>query len=160
MRIRILAVGRIKEQYLKEGTLEFQKRLQPYCRLEVVEVDPASSLPGRPRTADLEKARQAEGQRLLQALDPDYYNIALDERGRMLDSPNFSRSLSRLQNRGRNKVCFIIGGAFGLSEMVREKASYLLAFSRMTFTHEMMRLILLEQVYRAFKIMNSEPYHY
>ncbi len=160
LRVRILTVGRVKEDYLKDGIEQFRARLKPYCRLEEVEVEPASSVPRRPGPADIERAKGLEEEKLLQALDPSFYNIVLDERGKVITSSGLARSLTRLQSRGNSRICFIIGGPFGLGEKIKGKSDYLLALSRLTFTHEMIRLILMEQVYRALKIMNSEPYHY
>ncbi len=160
LRIKILTVGRVKEDYLKRGIEHFRRRLKPYCRLEEVEVETAASLPQRPRPDDLEKAKKLEEEKLLQALDPSFYNIVLDEGGKIITSKGLARSISNLQTRGQSKLCFIIGGPFGLGKEIKEKGDYILSLSRMTFTHEMIRLILMEQVYRAFKINNSEPYHY
>ncbi len=160
LKVRILTVGRVKEDYLKMGVEQFRRRLQPYCRLEEVEVDPAASLPQRPRPEDIDKAIKQEEEKLLQAMNPSFYNIVLDERGKVVTSRGLARSLSNLQNKGHSRVAFIIGGPFGLGEGVKEKGDYMLSFSRLTFTHEMIRLVLMEQIYRALKIMSSEPYHY
>ncbi len=160
LKVRILTLGRVKEDYLKMGIEQFRRRLQPYCRLEEVEVDPVASLPQRPRSDDIDKAIKQEEEKLLQAMDPSFYNIVLDERGKVITSAGLARSLSNLQNKGNSRIAFIIGGPFGLGEAVKEQGDYLLALSRMTFTHEMIRLVLMGQIYRAFKIMHSEPYHY
>ena len=159
MRIRIAAVGKIKEKYLTEGIREFVKRLGPFCRLDMVEVD-EERMPENPSQAEKEKALAAEGERLLKQLPKDSYLFVLDVAGKSVSSEELATKLADLGVEGNSDVTFIIGGAFGLSPAVLAAARERLSFSRMTFTHQMVRLFLVEQIYRAFKIMRGEKYHW
>lgn len=158
MHILIVAVGRIKERYLKEGIAEYEKRLVPYCRLETREV-PEERLPERATAAEEDLVRRKEGERILALLPPDTYTIALDIKGQALDSLELAAHLDRLGLTGRSGINFVIGGSLGLSGDVLNRADFRLSFSRLTFPHQLMRLILLEQLYRACKISRGEPYH-
>jgi len=158
MKIQIIGAGKIKEKYLSVGIAEFTKRLTPYCRLQIVEVD-EERMPDNPSAAEKEKALAREGERLLKIVRPDSYTIVLDVQGKLCSSEELAANLDRLALTGRSDVNFIIGGAFGLSPAVLAAADERLSFSRMTFTHQMIRLLLVEQIYRAFKISRGEPYH-
>lgn len=156
--ITILAVGKLKEKYLSEGTAEYTKRLSAFARLNIVEVEDegfADSL----APAGLEKVKEREGERLLARLRPGTFLIALDVKGRAHTSEEMAGVLSRLAVEGRGDLTFAIGGALGLSDKVLERAHLKLSFSKMTFPHQLMRLILLEQIFRWFKIVRGEPYH-
>lgn len=155
MKLSIICVGKIRENYIAEGIKEFEKRLSPYVSLETIEI-PAYQIK---QPSDELKARQVEGEKILGLIGKDDYSIALVVKGKELSSEELSTLFSDLSKSGINKVNLIIGGATGLDTTVIEKCSYKLSFSKMTFPHQLMRLILLEQVYRAFKIMNNEPYH-
>ena len=155
MKLSIICVGKIRENYIAEGIKEFEKRLSPYVSLETIEI-PAYQIK---QPADELKARQVEGEKILGLIGKDDYSIALVVKGKELSSEDLSTLFSDLSKSGINKVNLIIGGATGLDSSVIEKANYKLSFSKMTFPHQLMRLILLEQVYRAFKIINNEPYH-
>ncbi|NPV74661.1 MAG: 23S rRNA (pseudouridine(1915)-N(3))-methyltransferase RlmH [Pelotomaculum sp.] len=157
--ITVLAVGRLKEKYLTEGAAEYLKRLSAYAKISVVEVEDGS-LPENPAAAGGEKVKEKEGERLLDRLRPGTFLIALDVRGKMHSSEEMAEILNRLALSGRSDITFAIGGALGLSEKVLERAAMRLSFSRMTFPHQLVRLILLEQLYRWFKIARGEPYHY
>lgn len=158
MKITVIAVGKIKETYLRDAISEYAKRLGKYCKLELLEVADEKT-PDSASTA-LEKAiRQKEGERLLRHIREDAYVIALEIGGEMLDSVEFSRKIEKLGIQGRSHIVFVIGGSIGLSRQVLERADYALSFSRMTFPHQLMRVILLEQIYRGFRIMAGEPYH-
>ena len=157
--IRILAVGKIKEKYLTEGIREFVKRLGPFCRLETVEVD-EERMPDAPSPAEKEKALAAEGERLLRKVPPSSYLIVLDVVGPAVSSEELAQKIASLSTAGNGDITFIIGGAFGLSPAVAAAARERLSFSRMTFTHQMIRLLLVEQIYRAFKINRGEKYHW
>lgn len=158
MEINILAVGKVKEAYLREGIEEFVKRLKAYARVNIIElVD--EKIPSNPAKAEKEGIKQREGVKILESLSERTYVIALDVRGKPMTSEGLAKSIKNLQIRGYSSITFIIGGALGLSKEVLEKADFRLSFSPMTFTHQMVRLILVEQVYRAFKIMRGEPYH-
>lgn len=156
--IRILAVGKIKEAYLREGLAEYQKRLQTMCKLQIVEIAEEKA-PAQPSAAQERQLVAAEGRRILQALAPPELLIALDIQGQALASEQFAAYLEELRLAGRGAVAFAVGGSLGLSEAVLQRADLRLSFGRMTFPHQLMRLILVEQIYRAFKIARNEQYH-
>jgi len=159
MRITIVAVGRIKEKYLTAGIAEYVKRLGPFCRLDIVEVA-EERMPDNPSAAEKAKVLEREGERILKHIRPDSYFIVLDLAGKELSSEELAAKLASLTVNGVSDITFAIGGAFGLSPAVIAAAQERLSFSRMTFTHQIIRLLLLEQIYRAFKINRGEPYHW
>ena len=159
LKIKIVAVGKIRENYLHTGISKFKERLRPYVNLEEIEVTPGKT-PRKVKQSDIEKCLQQEGELILNALAKDEYCVVLDREGKLMTSRGLARSIQNLQKKGQSRICFIIGGAFGLDKEVIKRGDYVLSFSPLTFTHEMMRLILLEQVYRAFKIIRGEPYHW
>lgn len=158
MKINIVAAGKIKEDYIQKGIDEFLKRLKPYTRVEIIEV-PDERIPNNPSGAEIEIVKAREGEKILARLPANSYVIVLDRKGKPMTSEGLAKSIHNLQVRGISEITFVIGGAMGLHEDVLERADFVLSFSHMTFTHQMIRLILLEQVYRAFKIMHNEPYH-
>lgn len=158
MNIKILCIGNLKEKYWKEAVLEYSKRLSSYCNIEIIEQKEAR-LPSNPSSADEKNVLQAEGQSLLKTISNADYVIALDVKGKKLSSESLSTKLSDLGINGNSDIVFIIGGSLGLSQEVLGRADLKLSFSDMTFPHQMMRVILLEQIYRAYKIMRNEPYH-
>lgn len=155
MKINIICVGKIREKFINDGIEEFQKRLTPYVSLEVTEISAYQIK----QQADELKARQVEAEKILDLIGKDDYSIALVIKGDAISSEGLAQKIEELSKSGINKVNFIIGGSTGLDEKVTEKAEYKLSFSKMTFPHQLMRLILMEQLYRAFKIINHEPYH-
>ena len=159
MRITIAAVGKIKEKYLTMGIAEFTKRLGPLCKLSIIEVD-EEKLPDRPSDAERAQALVKEGERLLKQVRDNSYCIVLDVFGQNLSSEELSAHIDRCALDGKSDIVFLIGGAFGLAPQLRQRANLKLSFSRMTFTHQMVRLLLVEQVYRAYKISRGEPYHW
>jgi 23S rRNA (pseudouridine1915-N3)-methyltransferase len=159
MRITIAAVGKIKEKYLTAGIAEFIKRLTPFCRLEIVEVA-EERMPEDPSAAEKAKVLAREGERLLKSVRPGSHLIVLDVNGSQLSSEALAAKLDALALSGASDITFIIGGAFGLSLDVLAAAKERLSFSKMTFTHQMVRLLMVEQLYRAFKISRGEPYHH
>lgn len=159
MRITIASVGKIKEKYLAAGIAEFVKRLGPFCRLQIIEID-EERMPDNPSPAEKEKTLAREGERLLKHVRTDSYVIVLDVAGQLASSEELAAKFASLGLSGRSDVTFIIGGAFGLAPAVRSIANERLSFSKMTFTHQMIRLLLVEQVYRAFKINAGEKYHW
>ena len=159
MRITILAVGKIKERYLRDGIAEFVKRLGPFCRLEIQELD-EERMPDDPSAAQKEQALAREGERLLKQIPQGSRVFVLDVIGKQQSSEELAETFASLAVDGDSSLTFIIGGAFGLSEDVRKAAHVRLSFSKMTFTHQMIRLLLVEQIYRAFKIWRGEPYHW
>jgi len=158
MHITILTVGRLKEKYHQEAQKEYLKRLSAYARVNVVEVSDEPVREGLSAgMEDIIKAR--EGARLAKHLDPGDYIIALDREGRQMTSEDLSGLISGLALSGKSSITLIIGGTLGLSPDILKSAHLSLSFSKMTFPHQLMRIILLEQVFRAFKIARGEPYH-
>jgi 23S rRNA (pseudouridine1915-N3)-methyltransferase len=156
--ISIISVGKLKEKYLKLGIDEFTKRLTPYAKIELMEV-PDEKAPEQLSDLEMEQVKQKEGEKILSKISPDTYVIALAIEGKMKSSEELADSLDKLATYGNSKIAFVIGGSLGLSKEVLERADEKLSFSKMTFPHQMMKLILLEQVYRAFRINRGEPYH-
>lgn len=158
MNIHIIGVGKIKERYLREGIEEFLKRLSTYAKVDVREVDDEKA-PENLSDKEAEQLKRKEGERILSALPKASYVIALAIEGRMLSSEALSKEIENLGILGHSDISFIIGGSLGLSETVLMRADAKLSFSKMTFPHQMMRLILTEQLYRSFRIMKGQPYH-
>ncbi len=151
MRIKIVSVGKLKEKYHKNACAEYLKRLSGYCKTEIVEVkDEREDIPG---------AIEKEGEGILSRLNPNEYVITLEIEGKMLDSVELAKKISDLAVRGTSNIAFVIGGSGGLHENVKKRSDFRLSFSKMTFPHQLMRVILLEQIYRTFKINNNEKYH-
>ena len=155
MNITLIAVGKIKETYFKQSISEYIKRLSPYCSLKIIEISSESIMDEN----DYEKYKQSEAKKILQYLNKSSYIITLEIEGKQLNSVDFARKIKNISNEGINELIFIIGGANGLDEIISKEANFKLSFSKMTFTHQMIRVILLEQIYRAFKILNNESYH-
>ncbi len=159
MKISIACVGKIKEKYLNAGIDEFSKRLTPFCKLEVLSIN-EERMPENPAPAEKQQVLERETQRLLAIIPQNSYVILLDVAGRQISSPQLAEKFDALALAGRSHLTFVIGGAFGYTDALRERADFALSFSRMTFTHQMIRLLLLEQIYRAFKISRGEKYHW
>lgn len=158
MNITIVTVGKLKEKYLKMGIDEFDKRLKSYAKMDLIEVADEKA-PESLSDADMEIVKKKEADRILAKIAPDAYVIALAIEGKMKTSEQLAAGMESLMTYGRSKVVFVIGGSLGLHESIYKRADELLSFSKMTFPHQMMKLILMEQVYRAFRIMKGEPYH-
>lgn len=158
MNITIATVGKVKDKYMKMGIEEFSKRLKPYAKINIVEVADEKA-PETLSEADMEIVKKKEAERLLAKIGENDYVIVLAIEGKMKTSEELAAGLDSLMTYGRSKVSFVIGGSLGLHESIYKRADELLSFSKMTFPHQLMKLILLEQVYRAFKIMKNEPYH-
>lgn len=158
MKISILCVGKIKESFYREAVEEYRKRLSRYCRLEILEAADEKT-PDQPTVVQTEKILRTEGERLEKYLKPDAFVIALAIDGKKMDSVRFSGQLEKLGIEGCSHIQFIIGGSLGLADFLLERADMKLSFSDMTFPHQLMRVILLEQIYRGYRIMNHEPYH-
>jgi len=156
--ISICTVGKLKEKYLKAGIDEYLKRLSGYAKVEVIEVADEKA-PEVLSLVEMEQVKQKEGEKLLAKISPDTYVIALAIDGKMKSSEELADSLDKLATYGKSKIAFVIGGSLGLSDEVLKRADEKLSFSKMTFPHQLMRLILIEQVYRAFRINRNEPYH-
>ena len=158
MKITILCVGKIKEKFFRMAVDEYVKRLGRYCQLEIVET-PDEKTPDGASPKEEEQIKEKEGERLLKNIKPSAYVIALAIEGKSRSSEELADKLERLGVSGNSHITFIIGGSLGLSENVLKRADMLLSFSRMTFPHQLMRVILLEQIYRSFRIIQGEPYH-
>ena len=165
MHISIVCVGTIKERYLSDGIAEYGKRLRPFARVEISEIReehmPRKHATGMfsPSPAEREQAIGREGRRLLERVPKNCPLLALDLHGKEYTSEELAARLSALALEGRSEIAFLIGGAFGISEEVRKAAEERISLSRMTFTHQIARFLLMEQLYRAFKINRGEPYH-
>ena len=158
MKITIVTVGKIKEKYLRDAIAEYTKRLSKYCKLEIIEVADEKT-PDNASAAIEDGIRQKEGERILKNITDDAFVITLEIEGKMLDSVEFSRKVEQLGIQGKSHICFVIGGSSGLGPEVLKRSNYALSFSKMTFPHQLMRVILLEQIYRAYRIQMKEPYH-
>ena len=159
MKITIACVGKIKEKYLTAGIEEFTKRLTPFCKLETVVIG-EEKMPDNPSAAEKEQVLERETQRLLAVLPDNSYVILLDVIGQQLSSPELAAKIDSLTLSGHSHLTFVIGGAFGYTDALRRRADFRISFSKMTFTHQMIRLLLVEQIYRAFKISRGEKYHW
>lgn len=159
MKITIVTAGKIKEKYLTAGINEFLKRLDPFANVKIVEIN-EEKMKDNPSEAEKQQTLQQEGQRLLRQVPEGSYLFVLDVYGQQLSSEKLAAKLDSLALQGRSNITFLIGGAFGLSEEVRQAADFRLSFSPMTFTHQMIRLLLVEQIYRCFKINRGEKYHW
>lgn len=158
MEIKILSVGKIKEKYLTEGIKEYSKRLSRYCKLSFYQVADEKT-PDHASEALNTQIKDTEGERLMKHIREQDYVIALAIDGEMMDSVELSKKIERLGVEGKSSIAFVIGGSLGLSNSVQKRADLKLSFSPMTFPHQLMQMILLEQIYRSFRIMNHEPYH-
>ncbi len=158
MKIRIICLGKIKEKYLKEGIDEYAKRLGRFCKFEVCEL-PDIKIPENPSEAECNKVLVEEGEAVLKKISKDSFVIALCVEGKAMSSEELAAKISSVTLMGRSNIDFIIGGSLGLSESVKKRSDMRLSFSSFTFPHQLMRLILTEQIYRAFKINANEEYH-
>lgn len=155
MNIKIIALGKIKEKFLKEGLEEFLKRLTPYCSLDIIELSPIEI-----KDENLiDKVLDEEGEKILSLLKSSAYVVTLEIGGRMFSSEEFSQKIEELINGGISELVFVIGSSCGISKKVSARADLKMSMSKMTFLHQFARLILVEQIYRAFKIMKNEKYH-
>ncbi|MBT2658880.1 23S rRNA (pseudouridine(1915)-N(3))-methyltransferase RlmH [Bacillus sp. ISL-18] len=158
MNISIITVGKLKEKYLRQGIEEYLKRLTAYAKVEMVEVADEKA-PEELSELEMLQVKQKEGERILAKISQDTYVIALAIQGKLQSSAELAKNLDQLATYGKSKVAFVIGGSLGLSDEVIKRSNEQLSFSRMTFPHQLMRLILVEQIYRAYRINRNEPYH-
>lgn len=159
MKITIVTAGKIKEKYLADGIKEFLKRLTPYANMKIIEIS-EERMPDSPSEAEKTAVLVREGERLLRQVPAGSRLIVLDVVGKSISSEELAAHIDKLGVQGTSHLTFLIGGAFGLSDEVRKAADERISFSRMTFTHQMIRLLLVEQIYRAFKISRGEKYHW
>ena len=158
MKITLITVGKIKEKYLKDAIAEYSKRLSRYCKLEIVEVADEKTPDNASDTVE-DAIRDKEGERILKYVKEDAYVIPLEIAGKMLTSEEMAEKIEKLGVQGTSHIIFIIGGSIGLGKEILKRSDYALSFSKMTFPHQLMRVILLEQIYRSYRIINHEPYH-
>lgn len=158
MKITILCVGKVKEKFYRDAIAEYSKRLSRYCKLEIIEVSDEKTSEQATQT-EIDIVKNKEGERLLKNIKDDAYVICLAIDGKQLDSVELSHKMDKLMTGGKSHLVFVIGGSLGLSDDVLKCADYKLSFSKITFPHQLMRVILLEQIYRSFRISNNEPYH-
>jgi rRNA large subunit m3Psi methyltransferase rlmH len=149
---RIICIGKIKEEYLTKGILEYKKRINGFSSLEIIELKEYNTL-------DISKNVENEGKEILSRIKNDDYVISLEIEGNVINSVEFSQYLEKLSTYGKSRIIFVIGGSNGLSNEVKKRSDYALSFSKMTFPHQLMRLIIMEQIYRALTIMNNREYH-
>lgn len=155
MKIKIIALGKIKEKFLKDGIDEFLKRLTPYASVEIIELTPIEIKDDNL----IEKALNEEGEKILAQIKPDSYVITLEINGKQLSSEEFANKINEITITGISELVFVIGSSCGISKTVSNRANYKLSISKMTFLHQFARLLLIEQIYRAFKILKHETYH-
>ncbi len=158
MKITLITVGKIKEKYLEQAIAEYSKRLSRYCKLEIIQVADEKTPDGASPLVE-EQIKEKEGQRILSHIKDGMYVIALAIQGNMLTSEELAQKMDTLGISGISHAAFVIGGSLGLSEQVLKRADYQLSFSKMTFPHQLMRVILLEQIYRSYRIISGAPYH-
>lgn len=158
MKITVITVGKIKEKYLKDAIAEYSKRLSKYCKLEIVEVADEKT-PDNVSDVVEDAIRAKEAERILKYVKEDAFVITLEINGKQLSSEELADKVDKLGVQGTSHIIFIIGGSIGLGQDVLRKSNFALSFSKMTFPHQLMRVILLEQIYRSYRIINGEPYH-
>lgn len=158
MKITLITVGKLKEKYLKDAISEYSKRLSKYCKLEIIEVADEKT-PDQASDIVENSIREKEGERILKYVKDDAYVITLEIGGKMLSSEELAQKIEALGVQGTSHICLIIGGSIGLGQNVLKRSDFALSFSKMTFPHQLMRVILLEQIYRSYRIINGEPYH-
>jgi len=158
MRIKVISVGRIKEKFYVNAIKEYTKRLSAYCKLEEIEVAD-EKCPEQLSDKEMLQVKEKEGQRILSKIKDQDYVMALAIEGKMISSEDLAHHINTLGIQGKSDIAFIIGGSLGLSDEVMKRSNYEISFSKMTFPHQLMKVILTEQIYRAYKIMKHEPYH-
>ena len=159
MQITIACVGKIKEKYLVEGIAEYTKRIGPFCHLTTVSIN-EEKMPDNPSPATKNQVLARETTRLLAVIPDNSYVFVLDVIGKQSSSPELAQKIAELALEGKSNLTFVIGGAFGFTDALRKRADFTISFSKMTFTHQMIRMLLVEQIYRAFKINHGEKYHW
>ena len=159
MRFYVICIGKLKDAYLRDGVAEFVKRMRPYGGITITELN-ESKIGDKPSDADRKQIVIEEGERLLKNVPKNAYTVLLDVYGKTMSSEDLAKTVAKLEVDGVSDMAFIVGGAFGVSDELRRSVNYKLSFSPMTFTHQMVRLLLVEQIYRASKINRNEPYHW
>lgn len=158
MKIKIITVGKLKEKYLVQGINEYLKRLQKYAKVEIIELVDEKA-PENLSEAEMLQVKNKEGERILAKISDQEYVFALAINGKQYSSEEFSKEIEQLGINGKSQLSFVIGGSLGLSEEVLKRSQKQISFGRLTYPHQLMRLVLVEQIYRGFRIMRGEPYH-
>lgn len=158
MKITVITVGKIKEKFTRDAIAEYAKRLSKYCKLEIIEVADEKTQENASEIV-CNQIRQKEGERILKYIREDAFVVTLEIKGKLLTSEELAEKIEKLGVQGTSHIIFVIGGSIGLSQEVMKKSNFALSFSKMTFPHQLMRVILLEQVYRSYRIISGEPYH-
>ena len=158
MKIKLVTVGKLKEKYLIQGINEYLKRLNSYAKIEIIEV-PDEKAPEKLSDAEMLQVKEKEGQRILGKINDNEYVFVLAINGKQLSSEEFSKEIEQLGISGKSNLTFVIGGSLGLSDSVLRRSNQQISFGRLTYPHQLMRLVLVEQIYRGFRIMKGEPYH-
>ena len=158
MNIKIITVGKLKEKYLKMGIAEYAKRLSAYCKMELIEV-PDEKTPEKLSEAEMVQVKEKEGERILAKIPDQAFVFALAIEGKQRTSEEFAKEIEQLGVQGKSTIVFVIGGSLGLSDAVMKRSNTPISFGKMTLPHQLMRLVLIEQIYRGFKIVRNEPYH-
>ena len=156
--VKVICIGKLKEAFMREACAEYQKRLSRFCSFNIKELS-ESTLPDEPSQALIDTALKKEGEQILSEIPSGAYAVALCIEGKQLSSPELAEKIEEVALLGKSSVCFIIGSSFGLSEEVKQRCDLKLSFSRLTFPHQLFRVLLLEQIYRAFSITNKMKYH-
>ena len=156
--VKVICIGKLKEAFMREASNEYQKRLSRFCAFNIKEL-PESTLPDEPSQALIDAALKKEGEMILSEIPSGAYSVALCIEGKQLSSPELAEKIEEVALSGKSSVCFIIGSSFGLSPEVKQRCDLKLSFSKMTFPHQLFRVLLLEQIYRAFSITNKMKYH-
>ncbi|WP_461812792.1 23S rRNA (pseudouridine(1915)-N(3))-methyltransferase RlmH [Faecalimonas sp.] len=158
MKITVISVGKLKEKYWKDAIAEYVKRLSKYCKLEIIEVADEKTPDTASETVE-NQIRSKEAERIMKFIKEDTYVITLEIAGKQLASEEFAHKIEKLGVQGKSHITFVIGGSIGLGQKVLNRSDYALSFSKLTFPHQLMRVVLLEQIYRSYRIINNEPYH-
>lgn len=158
MNIKIITVGKLKEKYLKEGIAEYTKRLGSYCKLQIIEVGDEKA-PENLSDKEMELIKDKEGEKILAKIPEQSYVFAMAIQGKQYDSVEFANEIDKLGTAGKSDIVFIIGGSLGLSQSVLSRANQHISFGKLTYPHQLMRLVLVEQIYRAFRIIHGHAYH-
>lgn len=159
LNINIICVGKLKENYLKEAIKEYTKRISKYANINMIEI-PDERLPDKINESTIAQTKESEGKKILAQLKKDSYHIILDIEGREIDSVEFANKIENITVNGYSTIDFIIGGTLGISDEVKKEADFKISFSKLTFPHQLIRVFLLEQIFRSFKILNNETYHW
>ncbi len=158
LKVTLITVGKVKEQYLRDGIAEYSKRLGRYCKLEILDVKDEKTPDGASDVVETQ-IKKKEADRIMALISDDSYVLSLAIEGKQFDSVEFANKIDKLPGRGVSHLVFIIGGSLGLHDIIKKRSEELISFSKMTFPHQLMQLIFLEQLYRGFRIINKEPYH-